>query len=99
MHNEHSKKLHRINNAAWLIDASRNLVYDMMSDGRLKYVVIGNTRFIPDEEIQRIVAEGAPTPTGKTAIEPAVTTAEPRHLKGTKKGRPRSKPKSDQVEV
>jgi predicted site-specific integrase-resolvase len=36
---------------------SRATAYDMMAAGKLKYVVIGGRRFIPNEEADRLLSE------------------------------------------
>jgi excisionase family DNA binding protein len=46
------------NTAAFMLDVSRSTVYNLMKQGHLRWVMLGNDRRIPIEEIEKIATQG-----------------------------------------
>lgn len=45
-----------VNDACRIMGCGRNLIYDMLADGRLESIAIGRRRLITTESIRRFVA-------------------------------------------
>ena len=52
------KLMYKTSEAMKILNISRNLIYKMMDEGKLRYINIGNVRRIRREELERVMAEG-----------------------------------------